>query len=203
MGLWEIYNERGSVYCDWGWLLLDQGRNVEAQEMYDHAAEFQLKSVEVAERYGFDLQAADCYDDLSQIYADVARVPEQYEKWLNKVRAKIPSEYELTPGGFLEVPDPIEGWWLALGKIHLGYGVRAMKAATEYEVEPEEKERLLNEATDHYTRAIAYYQKYSPKAHELDPRSGPSTAAQKECAPSDSSGSAVGSLTSGRPTRWT
>lgn len=166
--LWEIYNGWGSVYCDWGWLLLQQGRNEEAQEKYDLGVKYQEKSIEIAEKHGFNLLAVDSYDDLAQIYADRGAPSEQYEKWLDKVRKLTPPEYQISPGGFRDVPDPIEGWWLALGKIHLGYGVRAMKVAIQHGVASDEKDRLLDEATDHYALAIAYYQRYSPKAHELN-----------------------------------
>jgi tetratricopeptide (TPR) repeat protein len=163
--LWETYNEMGSTCCDWGWLLLQQGRAEEAQARYDRAVEYLGKSVEVAERHGFDLLAADSYDDLAQVCADRGAPESEVERWLDRVRAKIPGEYELTERGFRDIPDPVEGWWLALGKLHLGYGVRAMKEATEREASPAEKDRLLDEATDHYARAVAYLQQYS-----TDPR---------------------------------
>jgi tetratricopeptide (TPR) repeat protein len=165
--LWETCNEMGSTYCDWGWLLLHQERTAEAQGKYDLAVEYLQKSVKVAEEHGFDLYAADSYDDLAQVCADRGAPEPEVERWLDKVRTKIPEEYELTRQGFREIADPVEGWWLALGKLHLGYGVRTMRKATEQAVSLEEKDRLLDEATDHYARAIAYLQQYSTDPHVL------------------------------------
>ena len=166
--LWETYNEMGSTYCDWGWLLLRQGQNAEAQKKYDLATEYLQKSVDVAEKHGLDLQAADSYDDLSQVYADRQSPEAETEAWVNKVREKIPEEYELTTEGFSQKSDPAEEWWMMLGKLHLGYGVRAMKKAVEQEVSPEEKDRFLDKSVEHYAYAAAYLQKYSPSAPELD-----------------------------------
>jgi hypothetical protein len=42
-----------------------------------------------------------------------------------------------------------------------------MRKATEREVSPEEKDRLLDEATDHYARAVVYLQQYSTDPHVL------------------------------------
>jgi len=165
--LWETYNELGSTYCDWAWLLLQQGKTKDAQEKYDLAVEQLQKSIEVAEKHDFHLQAADSYDDMAQVYADRGRPEPEVEKWLDKVRQKIPQEYILTEQGFRDIPDPVEDWWLALGKLHLGYWVRAIKKAVEQEALPEEKDRLLEEAVDHYARAVAYFQQYSPDAYEL------------------------------------
>jgi tetratricopeptide (TPR) repeat protein len=165
--LWETCNEMGSTCCDWGWLLLQQEQADEAQGKYDLAVEYLQKSVDVAEAHGFDLYAADSYDDLAQVCADRGAPESEVERWLDKVRAKIPEEYELTGQGFREIADPVEGWWLALGKLHLGYGVRAMRKATEREVSPEKKDRLLDEATDHYARAVVYLQQYSTNPHVL------------------------------------
>jgi hypothetical protein len=129
--------------------------------------EYLQKSVKVAEEHGFDLYAADSYDDLAQVCADRGAPEPEVERWLDQVRAKIPKEYELTRQGFREIADPVEGWWLALGKLHLGYGVRAMRKATEREMSSEEKDRLLDEATDHYARAVVYLQQYSTDPHVL------------------------------------
>jgi len=79
----------------------------------------------------------------------------------------IPEKYMLTDRGFQKVIDPVEDWWLALGKLHLGYGVRAMKKAMAQEVSPKEKDALLDKAIRHYAQAVAYFQQYSPEAHEL------------------------------------
>jgi tetratricopeptide (TPR) repeat protein len=165
--LWETCNEMGSTCCDWGWLLLQQERADEAQGKYDLAVEYLQKSVKVAEEHGFDLCAADSYDDLAQVCADRGAPELEVERWLDKVRTKIPEEYALTRQGFREIADPVEGWWLALGKLHLGYGVRTMRKATEREVPPGEKDRLLDEATDHYARAVIYLQQYSTGPHVL------------------------------------
>ncbi|HIP97359.1 MAG TPA: ATP-binding protein, partial [Anaerolineae bacterium] len=51
--LWETYNELGSTYCDWAWLLLQQGRADEAGERYDLAEKYLQESIQIAEEHGF------------------------------------------------------------------------------------------------------------------------------------------------------
>lgn len=167
--LWELYSEWGSAYCDWAWLLQEQGPKAEAERVYDLAAEHLKKGVEIAQHYGFTLQLADSYDDLSQVYADRGAPEQEYMSWLEKALALVPNEYRLTRRGFRKLVDPVEGWWLVWGKYHLGCGVRAMKQAVEHEVTTDQdKDRLLDQAAEHYALAVAYFQQYSPEDRQLD-----------------------------------
>ena len=53
---------------------------------------------------------------------------QQAEDWLSQIVKLIPQEYWLVKGrGFLEVAEPDEGYWLALGKLHLQRGIWAIR----------------------------------------------------------------------------
>jgi len=167
MRLWEVYNELGSAYCDWGWLLKQQGRVDEIQQKYEEAVKYLLKSVEIAEQRGFSLQAVDSYEDLAQVYSNWEGHTQDEEEWLHKIEETLPEEYRLMPGGFRDVADPIEEWWVAYGKLHLGYGARKVERALKSVVSPEEKDKLLDDAVEEYCRAVAYFAQYSPDTRRL------------------------------------
>ena len=162
--MWETYNELGSTYCDWGWLLKQQGKENQAQEKYKEAVAYLLKGVEIAERHEFRLQLVDSYEDLAQVYGNWGYEDKERE-WLDRVEKSLKEfaqEYDPIPGGLRQVVDPVEEWWLAWGKLHLGYGVRKLKREVETASSSEGQEIALQEAIEEYCKAFACFKQYSP-----------------------------------------
>jgi len=182
MRLWEAQNELGSLYCDWGNLLRYQGRKKVARERYNKAIKYLEKSVSLAKKHGWQPQWLDSLDDLAQVYADLGNLPKARE-YLDEILASIPDEYKLPcdgseeseVAGFQEISEPVEEYWLALGKLHLQKAIWAFRRTGREDFKPLEAlipfdecegldtDALLQKAARHYALAFAYFTKYSPK----------------------------------------
>jgi hypothetical protein len=89
---------------------------------------------------------------------------QQAEDWLNQIVKLIPQEYWLVKGrGFLEVAEPDEGYWLALGKLHLQRGIWAFRNFPD--AAGSIKPNVLTEAITNYALAIAYFVHYWPRSY--------------------------------------
>jgi tetratricopeptide (TPR) repeat protein len=125
--LWEAYNELGSTYCDWGFLLSEMHDKSQADAKWNLSVESQEKALGVARENHLALAEIDSLDDLAQVCRDKGDL-QQAEDWLSQIVKLIPQEYWLVKGrGFLEVAEPDEGYWLALGKLHLQRGIWAIR----------------------------------------------------------------------------
>jgi len=169
--LWEAYNELGSLHCDWAYLLSKHQRNGAAREKYRQAIAYLNQSIRVSCKNGLEIQLADSYDDLSQVYADMGD-HKTCDDYVARVLDIVPVDYHLTPEGFKDTAElVVEEWWLLLGKMHLGKAVRKIKRAVdladEIVLEPDEKDSLLVQAAEEYAHAVAYFQKYSPYSVHL------------------------------------
>jgi len=159
--LWETLNELGSTYVDWAYLLVWYGLRDQADEKYRLAVQYQERAARVAEQAGFALQMLDSYDDLAQAHADWGE-PAQAQEYLRKISRAVPEEYRLVEGiGFRKLPDPVDGYWLVLGKYYLQRGIWTYNQADQ-STTPQEKDRFLDEAAHHFALAMAYFQKFSP-----------------------------------------
>ncbi len=168
--LWEAYNELGSLYCDWAWLLSKHSGNGVAQDKYREAIAWLEASVKVVRgKRELELQLAESYDDLSQVYADMGNEAE-CDVYVARVLELIPTDYRLTSKGFERSPEPaVEEWWRLLGKVHLGKAVRQIKRAVDLgkALSDEEKDRWLYGAAEDYAHAVVYFQQYSPYSVHL------------------------------------
>ena len=133
----------------------------QADEKYRLAVQYQERAARVAEQAGFALQMLDSYDDLAQAHADWGE-PAQAQEYLRKISRAVPEEYRLVEGiGFRKLPDPVDGYWLVLGKYYLQRGIWTYNQADQ-STTPQEKDRFLDEAAHHFALAMAYFQKFSP-----------------------------------------
>ena len=164
---WEALNELGSTYTDWAYLLDWHRLRKEADETFQMSVSFQQQAAQVAAKMGkkdpsFGLQLLDSYDDLAYAYAAWGEQDEA-ERYLRKIDQAVPDAYRLVEGqGFQELPNPVDGYWLVLGKYHLQRGVWARKAADRGRT-PQEKDRLLDVSARHFALALAYFQQFSPE----------------------------------------
>ncbi|MDX9953274.1 MAG: ATP-binding protein [Anaerolineae bacterium] len=169
--LWEAYNELGSLYCDWAYLVAERDGRANAAEHYRCAVEYLETSVGIAEKEKeLRRQLADSLDDLSQVYGDMGDA-EKCQAYVDRVLQSIPGAYRLTPEGFTNAPDPaVEEWWRLLGKVHLGEAVRKVKQTVNDKDETlsnEQRDRLLDEVAEQYAYAVAYFLRYSPQSDYL------------------------------------
>lgn len=165
--LWEALNELGASYVDWAYLFAWHGLPEQADEKYAVSVDYQKQAAEVAERHGFELQRLDSFDDLAQAYADWGKL-EEAKGYLQQIYRTVPEEYRLVEGqGFREFSDPVDGYWLILGKYYLQRGIWVYRMA-ESAPDAQEKDELLDEAVDYFARALAYFRRFSPAQAALD-----------------------------------
>ncbi|GAB4535001.1 MAG: hypothetical protein Kow0063_18750 [Anaerolineae bacterium] len=160
---WEALNELGSTYTDWAYLLAWHGLHKQADEKYQRSVEYQERAAQVAEKdRTFELQLLDSYDDLAYAYAQWGQ-QDVAEDYLKKIYEAVPEEYQLVKGrGFQKLSNPVDGYWLVLGKYHLQRGIWARKAAERGDT-PQDKDRHLDVSARHFALAMAYFQKFSPE----------------------------------------
>ena len=164
---WEALNELGSTYTDWAYLLDWYHLPKEADEAFQMSVSFQKQAAQVADEMvkkdpSFGLRLLDSYDDLAYAYAAWGEQDEA-ERYLRKIDQAIPDAYRLVEGqGFQDMPNPVDGYWLVLGKYHLQRGVWARQAAEQGRT-PQEKDHRLEESAYHFALALAYFQKFSPE----------------------------------------
>jgi tetratricopeptide (TPR) repeat protein len=189
--LWEAYNELGSVFCDWGWLIRNQKGRLSGQigsqvlEKYKQSIHYQKKALKVAESHKLYFQMVDSFDDLAQAYADqsfllydLGRSTEAKtslgiaSSYLDKVDGLVPEEYHLQPGiGFSPSAErePGEAYWLALGKMRLQRGLWLFETLRRgHKLSKEQQEHAMRVGIQHFAFATAYFQQYWPQSHAFE-----------------------------------
>ncbi len=139
----EAYDELGCLYRDWGTML--KGRRKEARSFVDKAEENILLAIELTPA---DMLAdrADFLEDLAEVHVWREDFTEAKEV-LAELDSIIPDDHKILPGkGIADIPEPVAGFWGALGKGHLLRGAMAY-AQGEYK-----------EAAKHYMIAGAYFE---------------------------------------------
>lgn len=185
--LWEVYNELGSLYCDWGWLNRhrpngDRATLQKALEQYDRSIDYQNKALAIAQDRNLAFQIADSYDDLAQVYGDrsfllfeMGRVPTAKESrataeaYLEQAEAMVPQEFRLVSGeGFRQAPEAGEAYWLSLGKASLWRGIWAFRDLEAGIISDDEREQTLEQAIDQFILSAIYFLRYWPQSFALE-----------------------------------
>ncbi len=161
--LWESYNEQGSLFREWGYLLRDQGETDAAHEFYSKAINYQLKALEVAKQYKMHFQEADTYDDLAKISQDQGdNKKEKY--WLKCALSIVPKNYILIPNQKRkDIPAQGEAYWLILGKTHWREGIRALKSTAKSRVSESRYQEYTQIVIFNFTLAAYYFERYWPE----------------------------------------
>ena len=163
---WQALNELADTYTDWAFALESIAKSQdEAQAKRIRAIEFQRQAADIAVRFKLERQALDTYDDLAQTYADSGDLSTA-QNWLARVESTIPPEYRLQPGGFRDIVEPIDEYWLALGKLHLQKAIWTAKQLGT-PVTGSEKDRLLENMMTDFVFSVAYFEKFSDVAPRL------------------------------------
>ncbi|MBK9092212.1 MAG: ATP-binding protein [Anaerolineae bacterium] len=166
MRRWQALNELADTYTDWAFALETIGQSpVDAGAKRAQAIALQLQAADIADSFGLTRQALDTYDDLAQTYADSGDLPAARE-WLARIEQAIPPEYRLQPGGFGKIDDPIDEYWLALGKLHLQRAIWTSKGLDET-LTVAGKDLLLEQMMTEFVISVAYFEKFSDVAPRL------------------------------------
>ncbi len=161
-------NELGCVYRDWA--IVRQRHNRDFAELVEQARKHLLEAADVAgDTPEWHTHEADCYEDLAQV--EFIRGPEGYAealKWLDKAEGSIEPQYRITARGLPRIEEPVQGYWVMLGKIELLRGHVAFATGQEKENVNQNPDPDYQEAIRHYVLATSYFEAFSPKAHELN-----------------------------------
>jgi tetratricopeptide (TPR) repeat protein len=183
--LWEAYNELGSTFCNWGWLILNYaelGNQEQVLAKYQESLSYQEKALAIAEANNLSFQRLDSYDDLAQVYSDMnflligmgrgdeaERYGRQATASLEKIEQLIPKEYYLQKGkGFSGTLVEGDAYWLALGKLFYWRGVWGFREIEQGLVPPGQLEGKKREATQQLITSCIYYHRFWPTAEGLE-----------------------------------
>lgn len=185
---WEIYNELGSLYCDWAWLHRSRDARILASTCYIRSIEYQEKACEIIRNLDMPFQAADSLDDLAQAYGDRAffllednRRTEAYEE-LRKAEQHMALAEATVPANFrsfgrtgllgeAQTNKREEGapYWLVLGKSHLWRGVwkfRQLEYEGRLSLDVDAVE--IEQATELLLTSQAYFKRYGENSALID-----------------------------------
>lgn len=180
--LWEAYNELGSLYCDWGWLMRQQRTDQpKALEYYAQSIDYQGQALNLAKEHKLEAQILDSFDDLAQAYGDRSTLNiemenieaahwdrEHAETYLNEILNSIDDSFKLTAGGFDPALSEGETQWVALGKLHLWRGIWCFRDIENKQVLKEETENRLKKAMENLFLSSIYFRQYWPTSFDYD-----------------------------------
>lgn len=171
---WELYNELGSLYCDWAWLDRAQNLPLQASTHYMLSIENQQKALALAEEHAMPFQTTDSLVDLAQVCgdrcffefesnnrADFLKYLDDASACLKKAEDSVPEEYRK-----VEVTDPFkhedgQPYWLLLGKVNLWRGVWAFRELEHYQkLSLGDNPEKVQKATECLLYSLAYLRLY-------------------------------------------
>ncbi|MBU0702547.1 MAG: hypothetical protein KKC18_01610, partial [Chloroflexi bacterium] len=160
-------NELGCVYRDWAAVRQRHGRDF--AKLVKLAGEQLLAAADVeGDAPEWRMHRADCYEDLALV--ECIRGPKGHAdvlKWLDKAQDNIEAQYRITVQGLPKIDEPAQGYWVMLGKIELLRGHVAFARGREKENAGQKADSDYCQAMQHYVFATAYFEAFSPHAHEL------------------------------------
>lgn len=161
------HNELGCLYRDWAAARQWHGRDCD--KLIKQAREHLLEAADVAgDEPKWHIHRADCYEDLARV--EVMCGPEGYAEalnWLSQAEECIEPLYRITEEGIPVIQDPMQGYWVVLGKIelrrgHIVFAKECQKEDSDQALTPDYEPAIW-----HYVRATAYFEAFSPQAYEL------------------------------------
>jgi tetratricopeptide (TPR) repeat protein len=166
---WEAYNERGSLYREWGYLLSEQKSSETEQELYTKAIEFQLKALKVARRGDMRFQEADTCDDLARVWHDRGDRRKAYH-WLKQAISLVPKEYILIDKEYKNEPQRGEAYWLILGKAYWQEGQWALETVSKDSLSERKHQKYIQNVVKNFTLAAYYFECYWPETSVYNER---------------------------------
>jgi len=164
----EARNELGCVYRDWAMVYRRHGLDPISQEQQ---AKEQLEHCLAEASQEWRIELADNCEDLAQV--EFARGPEGYDealRWLDRAESYVEPEYYIREdSGLPQIEEPVQGYWLMLGKTSLLRGHISLARSEMQDAKGEtDTSRYQEEAIHHYVLATCYFLAYSPRAPGLD-----------------------------------
>ncbi len=139
-----------------------------AHGLVRNAVKLLERSVQLAQDGKLPLQCADTCEDLAQVFFQ----QQEYnyaEHWLQNAESHIPDIYKFKPDvepGDIAPVERIEEFWQTLGKIELHRGCLAYD--TGQKSDGEVPREVLEQATEHFVLAYAYFERFSVEAAGLE-----------------------------------
>jgi tetratricopeptide (TPR) repeat protein len=160
-------NELGCVHRDRA--AVHQRHNRDIAGFIEQARKYLLEAADVAgDAPEWRTHRADCYEDLAEV--EFICGPEGYVealKWLDEAEGNIEPQYRITEQGLPPIEEPVQGYWVMLGKTELLRGHIAFAEGRTKEDAGQDPDPDYQEAIRHYVFATAYFEAFSPQAHEL------------------------------------
>ena len=167
---WEAYNEQGSLYREWGYLLNEQKDSENAQKLYARAVECQFIALEIARQNKMRLQEADSCDDLAKVLYDQGDV-EGAHKWLEQAISLVPEEFIATPDQNKDTTPALgEAYWLILGKAYWQEGQWAIESISQEGLSERKYQEYTQNVIKNFTLAAYYFESYWPKTSRYSER---------------------------------
>lgn len=162
-----VQNELGCVYRDWASVRQRHGRDFTS--LLNQAREQLLAAADVGiDAPEWRMHRADCYEDLAHVeYIRGSEGHADLLKWLDKAQDSVERQYQITEQGLPVIDEPAQGYWVMLGKVELLRGYVAFASGKEKEDLNQEADPDYKQAIQHYVFATAYFETFSPRAHEL------------------------------------
>lgn len=169
--LWEAFNERGSLFYDWGNLHLHLNDRSSAAVKFKRAEEYHGKALTVAREHNLHFQEADTLDDLAYALMASGKLQEA-NKRLQECFKLVPNQYQIQVGKGFQIDSEFgEAYWLILGKVHWQQarwilrsldgrdGIANQNEVTNYEA-----------AVEHLVLAFSYLHRFSTESRALKQR---------------------------------
>lgn len=187
--LWEAHNELGSLYCDWAWLEQERKDAIAALELYAKSIATQKKALAQAGELAF--QKLDSLDDLAQVHADLSFLllsyaepgkpvvvngeettaavqRKQAESYNSQILKAIPEEFHIQPRtGFGDIQEPGSSYWQSLAKAWKWRGSWLFRDVEYGNLNGQDPETVLADATEFYLLSLAYAQKFWPQSYNF------------------------------------
>jgi tetratricopeptide (TPR) repeat protein len=145
----EAANELGCTYRDLAVWMEQNGQTDTAQGFYD-GAQYWLQRSAAEAKGKWPVLMVDSCEDMARLFFE-RRMYQDARQWLRRAEEVVPEEYYIRKQqGFPDLTEPVEGFWLMLGKIHLLCGHLNAEIGS------------LEPSLHQYVLALSYLDKYSP-----------------------------------------
>jgi len=173
--LWEAYNQLGSLYCDWGWLLREDGELSRSAEYYEKSIQYQEQALELAKNHQLGFDITDALIDLAQVEGDFSFLEvdrqnleaakkhrQRAEALMSEVSESVDPVYHIKPDTYKNRIAPERGvaYRLSMGEVHLWRGVWKTRDADKVQRGSPEWRTLIEQACGEFLLSTAYYVRY-------------------------------------------
>ena len=166
----EAHNEMGCTYREWS--ALERNASPEsglARGLASRAIQDLITSIRLAEKHQQFVLLGDSCEDLAQVYFQRGDY-DNTDVWLNRAEEVVEARYKIEAGvGLSDIPldECVEEFWQLMGKIELQRGHLAYERGL-LEGQGKVPRSAVEQMTQHYAFAAAYFEQYSERAVRLE-----------------------------------